>query len=309
MQLFSKVKYNDPHNEHANFKDPIRAFIVLFRSFTGEGWNELMHALAKKDVFFVQVLESVCVPESLLKVDSTTYPILKEKCLIENPNACGQIASYPYFILFTFILTTLLLNLVVAVILDAFQSSAEISHQDVFNTCMDLWRQYDPDLSMKLCLPDALKFIREVADCHGVDFSYPWSFHGNSTPQPLEGKDVNLNIMPMKTARKLDVMRMTADGQIHFFYVVEMAISVALAKNDLVQKFQEAERIDQGLSHLRKSQINRMIGSETALMYGLTTVVAANKIQHQFRKMREIRNREEDQPRDAVHLLRAAPAG
>merc|ERR1712137_565563 len=79
-------------------------------------------------------------------------------------------------------------------------------------------------------------------------------------------------------------------------------------KNDLVRKFEEAERMDQGRSHLRKTQINRVIGSETALMYDLTEVVAAFKIQHQFRKMREIRSRKEES-HDGVQILRAPPAG
>merc|ERR1719421_1093727 len=53
VQLFAKTKFHGPHGLHANFRDPLRAFLTLCRSVTGEGWNEMMHALARDDAFFV----------------------------------------------------------------------------------------------------------------------------------------------------------------------------------------------------------------------------------------------------------------
>ena len=52
------------HNGHANFRAFPRSFLTLMRCMTGEGWNELMHALAMDAKGFSQ-LSMPCVPWKL----------------------------------------------------------------------------------------------------------------------------------------------------------------------------------------------------------------------------------------------------
>merc|ERR1719335_1616633 len=61
VQLFAKTKFHGPHNFHAHFRHPGRAFLTLLRSVTGEGWNELMHAFSRDLTFFAQSLGEACV--------------------------------------------------------------------------------------------------------------------------------------------------------------------------------------------------------------------------------------------------------
>jgi hypothetical protein len=41
--LFGMVRYGQAVSKHVNFRSGSEALIVLFRSLTGEDWNEIMH--------------------------------------------------------------------------------------------------------------------------------------------------------------------------------------------------------------------------------------------------------------------------
>ena len=46
IQLYAKVKLQGALNNHTNFQDFWKGFMMLIRSSTGEAWNELMWATA-----------------------------------------------------------------------------------------------------------------------------------------------------------------------------------------------------------------------------------------------------------------------
>ena len=46
IQLFAKTAINGSLNEHVNFQEFWKAFMLLIRASTGEAWNELMYANA-----------------------------------------------------------------------------------------------------------------------------------------------------------------------------------------------------------------------------------------------------------------------
>merc|ERR1719482_1565780 len=87
VALFGKVKYYREHNEHANFRNFLNAFVTLSRSMTGEAWNEIMHDLSKNKEFFESVLETHCVPS--LNVNVGNYDALVAADLLRYPNECG----------------------------------------------------------------------------------------------------------------------------------------------------------------------------------------------------------------------------
>jgi len=108
--------------------------------------------------------------------------------------------------------------------------------------------------------------------------------------------------MPMKAANLLDTMRATCDGQIHFFYVAEMAISVTMAENstNVTAQFKEAEHHDSHRLPQRQSQVSRVVGSDSNMMWDLPKAVAAVRIQSQFHKTRAARETKDVHGHDNV---------
>merc|ERR1719235_2350252 len=102
----------------------------------------MMHALSRDLTYFTQALSEVCISEDLFNVDKDTYPILKQKCLIDEPSGCGKDLSYGYFITFTCVMTMIMVNLMIAVILEAFNDSESSDLVEIINTSIRLWPRY-----------------------------------------------------------------------------------------------------------------------------------------------------------------------
>jgi hypothetical protein len=92
MALFGNMTHREFLNEHANFDNFGFAMFTLFRCATGESWNGIMHDLMPR------------TPE--VNCDSS----------IEGD--CGSYFAIPYFVSFTFVGMFVMLNLLVAVLLD-----------------------------------------------------------------------------------------------------------------------------------------------------------------------------------------------
>ncbi|XP_050972672.1 voltage-dependent R-type calcium channel subunit alpha-1E isoform X7 [Labeo rohita] len=127
MQVFGNIKLNSKTqiNEHNNFKTFFGALMLLFRSATGESWQEIMlSCLGEKD----------CEPDK--SVNSTT----------NEKKDCGTDFAYFYFVSFIFFSSFLMLNLFVAVIMDNFEYLTRDSsilgphHLDEF---VRIWGEYD----------------------------------------------------------------------------------------------------------------------------------------------------------------------
>uniref|UniRef100_A0A8C7K077 Voltage-dependent calcium channel type A subunit alpha-1 n=1 Tax=Oncorhynchus kisutch TaxID=8019 RepID=A0A8C7K077_ONCKI len=112
MQVFGNIKLNDENhiNQHNNFKTFSGALMLLFRSATGESWQEIMLS-----------------------------------CL-GGQECCGTDFAYCYFVSFIFFSSFLMLNLFVAVIMDNFEYLTRDSsilgphHLDEF---VRVWGEYD----------------------------------------------------------------------------------------------------------------------------------------------------------------------
>lgn len=124
--MLGKIGYDNEGSEitrNNNFQSFFAAFVVLFRSATGESWQQIM-------------------------LDCT---VEKAKCdsSVNNPNeVCGSNVAYIYFISFYTLCSFLIINLFVAVIMDNFDyltrdwSILGAHHLDEF---VRLWSEYDPD--------------------------------------------------------------------------------------------------------------------------------------------------------------------
>ncbi|VDO07851.1 unnamed protein product [Rodentolepis nana] len=113
--LFGSVKYGDNLGRHANFKNAFRAIILLTRIVTGEDWNKIMHDCMIQPPF--------CV--------------MKETFWETN---CGNAqASLAYFCSFYVIITYVMLNVLVAIIMENFSlfysndEDAIMSYSDIRN--------------------------------------------------------------------------------------------------------------------------------------------------------------------------------
>ncbi|XP_057212233.1 voltage-dependent R-type calcium channel subunit alpha-1E isoform X4 [Triplophysa rosa] len=129
MQVFGNIKLNEKSqiNRHNNFKTFFGALMLLFRSATGESWQDIMlSCLGEKE----------CETDMSLN-NSTTKDIRKE---------CGTDFAYFYFVSFIFFSSFLMLNLFVAVIMDNFEYLTRDSsilgphHLDEF---VRIWGEYD----------------------------------------------------------------------------------------------------------------------------------------------------------------------
>nr|CAI5838203.1 unnamed protein product [Callosobruchus analis] len=148
MQMFGKIEYNDLDSDSSitrnnNFGSFFQAVLVLFRSATGEAWQEIM-------------------------MDCADTPAAKchRKLKKEEGTTCGSNVAYPFFISFYVLCSFLIINLFVAVIMDNFDyltrdwSILGPHHLDEF---IRLWSEYDPDAKGRIKHLDVVTLLRKIS--------------------------------------------------------------------------------------------------------------------------------------------------
>ncbi|XP_030756415.1 muscle calcium channel subunit alpha-1 isoform X1 [Sitophilus oryzae] len=150
MQMFGKIESNDIESDSSlsrnnNFASFFQAVLVLFRSATGEAWQEVMMDCA-------DTKKARC--DRRLNRSSTDSPY------------CGSDSAYPYFISFYVLCSFLIINLFVAVIMDNFDyltrdwSILGPHHLDEF---IRLWSEYDPDAKGRIKHLDVVTLLRKIS--------------------------------------------------------------------------------------------------------------------------------------------------
>ncbi|XP_058483634.1 voltage-dependent R-type calcium channel subunit alpha-1E-like isoform X1 [Solea solea] len=130
MQVFGNIKLNDEShiNQHNNFRTFSGALMLLFRSATGESWQEIMLS---------------CLSGQECEPDPSIAPLTMSP---DHEGGCGTDFAYCYFVSFIFFSSFLMLNLFVAVIMDNFEYLTRDSsilgphHLDEF---VRIWGEYD----------------------------------------------------------------------------------------------------------------------------------------------------------------------
>ncbi|XP_067934639.1 muscle calcium channel subunit alpha-1-like isoform X2 [Watersipora subatra] len=148
MQMFGRIAL-DPDteiNRNNNFQTFPQAVLVLFRSATGEAWQNVMLACTES-------------PDVLCNPEADAY--------IRDPNAvCGTNFAVPYFLTFYMLCSFLIINLFVAVIMDNFDyltrdwSILGPHHLDEF---VRLWAEYDPDAKGRIKHLDVVTLLRKIS--------------------------------------------------------------------------------------------------------------------------------------------------
>ncbi|XP_068971678.1 muscle calcium channel subunit alpha-1 isoform X6 [Bombus flavifrons] len=147
MQVFGKIAIDDDTSidRNNNFQSFPQAVLVLFRSATGEAWQDIM-------------LDCSAQPGKV-KCD----PFSDE---VNNHNGCGSDIAFPYFISFYVLCSFLIINLFVAVIMDNFDyltrdwSILGPHHLDEF---IRLWSEYDPDAKGRIKHLDVVTLLRKIS--------------------------------------------------------------------------------------------------------------------------------------------------
>ena len=147
-----------------------QAVMILFRSATGEAWQNIMMDASKSD-------GALCAPES----DNDPSEI------------CGTNFAFPYFISFYVLCAFLIMNLFVAVIMDNFDyltrdwSILGPHHLDEF---VRLWSEYDPEAKGRIKHVDVITLLRRI--------SPPLGF-GNLCPHRVACKRLVSMNMPLNS--------------------------------------------------------------------------------------------------------------
>ncbi|KAF8789752.1 Voltage-dependent calcium channel type D like protein [Argiope bruennichi] len=144
MQVFGKIALNPETEIHRNnnFQTFPQAVLVLFRSATGEAWQEIMMSCVSDP-------KVLCDPRS----DDANKP-------------CGTDIAIPYFVSFYILCSFLIINLFVAVIMDNFDyltrdwSILGPHHLDEF---VRLWSEYDPDAKGRIKHLDVVTLLRKIS--------------------------------------------------------------------------------------------------------------------------------------------------
>ncbi|CAI4222140.1 unnamed protein product [Auanema sp. JU1783] len=139
--LFGMVKYGQAVSKHVNFRTGSEALVVLFRSITGEDWNDIMHDCMRSPPF--------CYWEEGLSYWETD---------------CGNYyGAIIYFCSFYLIITYIVRNLLVAIIMENFslfyssEEDALLSYNDIRNFQL-VWNTVD--LEQKRAIPvGRVKFL------------------------------------------------------------------------------------------------------------------------------------------------------
>ncbi|XP_058464839.1 muscle calcium channel subunit alpha-1 isoform X1 [Malaya genurostris] len=147
MQVFGKIAMDDETSIHRNnnFQTFPQAVLVLFRSATGEAWQDIMLACSSRPG------EVNCDP---LSDDAGSL------------EGCGSSIAFPYFISFYVLCSFLIINLFVAVIMDNFDyltrdwSILGPHHLDEF---VRLWSEYDPDAKGRIKHLDVVTLLRKIS--------------------------------------------------------------------------------------------------------------------------------------------------
>jgi len=202
MNLFGQVKYAD--NLHAsygaNFETFQSAMLLLFRMMTGESYNGVMHDASKGPSMFSDRTEGCNKNLTMTLATGKTAPW----------DNCGQPLVAPiYFLSFVLFSDFLLMNILVAVILNEFgEGEADEDQSENAVTDRDLqdykaqWEAFDPEATGFIL---ANNFVKLVASLHAPLGSKPVrkAGDGQETPPEMTQEQIDKNKRDAKKIAKL----------------------------------------------------------------------------------------------------------
>ncbi|XP_066912648.1 muscle calcium channel subunit alpha-1-like [Clytia hemisphaerica] len=144
MQVFGGIKTGGDINEDNaitrfnNFQTFPAAALLLFRSSTGENWQQIMNSCLDRD---------------------------DVRCEQDESARCGSSFAYVYFITFNMICSFLIINLFVAVIMDNFDYLTRdwsILGPHHLEEYVRTWSEYDPDATGRMKHVDIVSMLKRI---------------------------------------------------------------------------------------------------------------------------------------------------
>jgi len=295
VNLFATASQEeDTLNGHGNFKNFWTAFITLFRASTGEAWNEIMHDLHKDEVDFFRD-GRWCTPAYLFDWQDN-YSVLKEKCLIEKPNSCVTTfwgwnpLPWAYWILYTLFIGLVIMNIVVAVILEGYDESKASDEGAIIETCKVLWdRKYDPNHKMQIPSEKAVRFILEAIKELQADGLVGGEAVHISTLEATSFTN-QLTKIPMRFARAFDLSIMVRE--VTFFDAVRQVLRFAAVveheeeASSIVSQLDRCDDMEAKQLKALKAMEEKNYGGSRKSSNEMTTSIAAMKLQKILKKQR-----------------------
>jgi len=272
VSLFSTSKPGQTFNEHGNFKNFASAFITLFRASTGEAWNEIMHDLSKGPADFWREGEW-CAPDELFDpTDATIWTILQSKCLIESPVSCTPLrevhVAVVFWVSYTLVITYMVMNLVIAVILEGYHEGKPSQESQVIDKCTEMWKDYDPELTMALEFQEAVRFINEVVATICAEEDARLLQHSSRTTYMKD----DIGNIRMSYASMWESVLTHPDGKVSFMQSVKQVLHIlAVLKTEPT-----SGGLEEGVRVEAKSQITTLGIDVRPGQFGTVTQVLLN---------------------------------
>jgi hypothetical protein len=185
MGLFGTVAYGEVIGPDTNFQDFGNALLLVFRVSTGEDWQRLLYDTVRDRANCTSTLQT---PEELAR---------------DGPRGCGTVLGYPFFISFTSFVSIVLMNIIIAVILEGFQAMEQIESYEIYKTQVKIaakaWLKVDLAATGYLTLHQAAAVMGQVPQPVGF------------APRPVNKVQHQLRYLPIY------------NGKVHFRDVVVLA--------------------------------------------------------------------------------------
>ncbi|ELK37127.1 Voltage-dependent R-type calcium channel subunit alpha-1E [Myotis davidii] len=264
MQVFGNIKLDEEShiNRHNNFRSFFGSLMLLFRSATGEAWQEIMLSCLG---------EKGCEPD-------TTAPSGQN----ENER-CGTDLAYVYFVSFIFFCSFLMLNLFVAVIMDNFEYLTRDSsilgphHLDEF---VRVWAEYDRAACGRIPYKDMYKLVRVISPPLGL---------GENCPYRVACKRLVLMNMPV-----------AEDMTVHFtstlMALIRTALDIKIAKGGADRQQLDSELQKETLAiwpHLSQKMLDLLVPMPKASDLTVGKIYAAMMIMDYYKQSKVKKQRQQ----------------
>ncbi|XP_029395075.1 voltage-dependent R-type calcium channel subunit alpha-1E isoform X2 [Mus pahari] len=280
MQVFGNIKLDEEShiNRHNNFRSFFGSLMLLFRSATGEAWQEIMLS---------------CLGEKGCEPDTTAPSGQNEG------ERCGTDLAYVYFVSFIFFCSFLMLNLFVAVIMDNFEYLTRDSsilgphHLDEF---VRVWAEYDRAACGRIPYKDMYKLVRVISPPLGL---------GENCPYRVACKRLVLMNMPV-----------AEDMTVHFtstlMALIRTALDIKIAKGGADRQQLDSELQKETLAiwpHLSQKMLDLLVPMPKASDLTVGKIYAAMMIMDYYKQSKVKKQRQQlEEQKNAPMFQRMEPS-
>ncbi|XP_073072966.1 voltage-dependent R-type calcium channel subunit alpha-1E isoform X8 [Manis javanica] len=280
MQVFGNIKLDDEShiNRHNNFRSFFGSLMLLFRSATGEAWQEIMLS---------------CLGEKGCERD-TTAPAGQHES-----ERCGTDLAYVYFVSFIFFCSFLMLNLFVAVIMDNFEYLTRDSsilgphHLDEF---VRVWAEYDRAACGRIHYTEMYEMLTLMSPPLGL---------GKRCPSKVAYKRLVLMNMPV-----------AEDMTVHFtstlMALIRTALDIKIAKGGADRQQLDSELQKETLAiwpHLSQKMLDLLVPMPKASDLTVGKIYAAMMIMDYYKQSKVKKQRQQlEEQKNAPMFQRMEPS-